>query len=65
MMIPIPLEREPEIILTKRTIFTNHEKVREYLDCPSWKCPVCNLTNFGRNQFCADSTCHTNAPEKS
>lgn len=36
--------------------------IKWYLNCKHWKCPDCNLTNFGRNKKCADPKCRKARP---
>jgi len=30
----------------------NNERIRRFLDCPTWKCSVCTSTVFGRCKKC-------------
>lgn len=50
MMIPVPKHQEHEKLPNMES---DDERIKRYLDVPPWKCPQCNLNNFGRNQRCA------------
>jgi len=56
MMIPIPVHQEDEVVPVIKTQI-DHEWIRQFMDVPSWKCPDCRLTNFGRNEKCANDRC--------
>jgi len=49
MIIPPPKYEEPEV-----PELSDAEWIRAYLNCVPWKCDKCGLTNFGRNEKCAD-----------
>jgi Zn-finger in Ran binding protein and others len=48
MLIPPPSCKE-EVVVERKS----YTEVMEYLNVEPWKCPVCNLINFGRNERCA------------
>ncbi len=56
MMIPIPVHQEDEIITVINTAI-DHQWFIDFLNVPPWKCPDCRLTNFGRNEKCANYEC--------
>lgn len=33
--------------------YSEHIRIKRYLDVKNWMCPVCTATNFGRNKHCA------------
>ena len=62
MLIPIPKSGENEYPVLDEVSEARIGFIKWFLDCPSWKCPSCNLTNFGRNKFCADRKCRLPRP---
>lgn len=52
MIIPIPKHDVQEVYIPPDT-----DRIEWYLNVPPWKCKKCGLTNFGRNEKCADYTC--------
>ena len=51
MIIPLPKYIETEIITTKDDE-PDYDYVRWFINCPSWLCPECGHTQFGRNKEC-------------
>ena len=49
MIIPRPTYTEPAKELHDGP---DYDYVRWYINCPSWLCPECGHTQFGRNKFC-------------
>jgi hypothetical protein len=61
MIIPIPIHQEDEIVPQIKTE-VNHARVLEFLNIKPWRCPSCNLTNFGGNLACANYQCKIPRP---
>jgi hypothetical protein len=50
MLIPLPVyDKVEDVIIEEKT----DDWYKEFFSLSSWKCPVCGLTNFGRNTYCA------------
>jgi hypothetical protein len=48
-------EALPEIDLIEQgeIPYSEHIRIKRFLDIPNWMCLVCSAVNFGRNKHCA------------
>lgn len=60
MLIPIPndsndnqSQMRSELNSTTTGDQRDYQRIREYLNVPPWKCPVCKGTMFGRMEYCS------------
>ena len=51
MLIPPPIG-EPEKTVEEEIAAEEYERVRQYINCPNWKCPVCKGVMMGRVLNC-------------
>lgn len=60
--LPEPQFLEETPVLSEREIWERNRRMEIILNVKPWKCPQCNLTNFGRNKHCARWTCKLPRP---
>lgn len=49
---PTKQDLEAQKELTPLISKVEEERIKQFLDCPSWKCPSCGSTVFGRTKIC-------------
>jgi hypothetical protein len=57
--LPEPLEESVTTLISRE----QYDRIIKFLDIPNWLCPICGLTNFGRNEKCADWRCNKERPK--
>ncbi len=52
---PIDPDELPEISPIEQgdIPYSEHIRIKRFLDVPNWMCPACSSVNFGRNKKCA------------
>jgi hypothetical protein len=54
MLIPVPTYDESDARVESVPIEEKTDDwYKEFFSLAAWKCPICKLTNFGRNTYCA------------
>lgn len=54
-------EEQPEKV--ELSDWENHRRITLFLNVRPWLCPRCGITNFGRNQYCANFKCKIPRPK--